>query len=75
MKNKAEAAYYREEEDDSIAIIEERIELASIMGNSTTTSISQRESKSKQPVSIITNQSINNRLATSSVTWETMLSK
>ena len=46
MKNK-KAAYYREEENDSIVIIEERIELAYIMFNSTTTSISQYKSKSK----------------------------
>jgi len=47
MKNKAKAAYYREEKDDSIVIMKEEIELASIIGNSTTAFFSQCKSKSK----------------------------
>ena len=75
MKNKAEAAYYRDKEEDSIAIMKDRIELASAMGNSTTSSFSQHELKSKQLASIITNQLIDKRSIVSSVTWETILSK
>ena len=71
MTNKAEAVYYQEEDEDSIATMKDGKELASSTGS---TVVLVRQSYKNLQLSIITNLN-DNQSVTSSITWETMLSK
>ena len=64
MKSKVEAAYYREEDEDYIATIEDGRELASITGSTVASAWPNRKNLQ---LSIITNPN-NDRLVASLVT-------
>ena len=74
MRNRAEVAYYGEE--DSITIIEDRVELMSSSEYSRVVSQHKSIRKHNSMSSVITNSSpLDNKSITSSVMWETMFSK
>jgi len=74
MTNQVEVAYYGEE--DSIAIIEDGVELSLTSEYGSVVTISKLSTKHNLYASVITNSSLaDNKSITSLVTWETMLSK
>ena len=73
MTNNAETVYYKE--NDSIIIIEGRVELESLMENSKAVSLKTLSQSRVVKGSVIMNHSQNDdHSVISSITWETMLS-